>query len=164
MSHHSLLSTGPCTVTCDGNPSSTSWLQSRETEAPERLGHIAQVTQQSPEPRAGLASLWSPSVSHISGALGPCWAPSESPTGVRRLCALPGATYRVILEPCSFIQCAPCMVQRNVEQSKNTLERPVDMEEDEGDGLWQILPCPSYSVLSNVFISWVFLASLRVSL
>lgn len=45
---------------------------------------------------------------------------------------------QVILEPCSFIPvCTLLGSERNVEQSKNTLERPaVDMEEeDEGDGL-----------------------------
>lgn len=47
---------------------------SQGNRSSESLGHLLKVTQQESEPRAGLASLQSPSVSHISGALGPCWA------------------------------------------------------------------------------------------
>lgn len=144
MSHHPLLSTGPCTVTCDGihsphgNHFQHPLFHSQGNRSSERLGHLLKVTQQESKPRAGLASLQSPSVNHISGALGPCWALVWVPSRGQKTMYPAWSNMHVILEPCSFIPvCTLLGSERNVEQNKNTLERPaMDMEEkDGGDGL-----------------------------
>lgn len=142
---------------------------SQGNRSSERLGHLLKVTQQESEPRAGLASLQSPSVSHISGALGPCWALVWVLNRGQKTVYPAWSHIQVILEPCSFIPvCTLLGSERNVEQNKNTLERPaVDMEEeDEGDGLWQ---STSFRPLSKCLIKCIlslgcFLASLGVSL
>ena len=80
-----MLSTGPCTVTCDGiHPPHGNHFQhllfhSQGNRSSERLGQLLKVTQQESEPRAGLASLQSPSVSHISGGSGPTLGSSVGP-------------------------------------------------------------------------------------
>lgn len=144
MSHHPLLSTRPCTVTCDGihsphgNHFQHPLFHSQGNRSSERLGHLLKVTQQESKPRAGLASLQSPSVNHISGALGPCWALVWVPSRGQKTVYPAWSNMHVILEPCSFIPvCTLLGSERNVEQNKNTLERPaMDMEEkDGGDGL-----------------------------
>ena len=160
MSHRPLLSTGPCTVTCDsihpphGNHFQHPLFHSQGNRRSERLGHLLKVTQQESKPRAGLASLQSPSVSHISVALGPCWALVWVPSSGQKTMYPAWSNIHIILEPCSFIPvCTLLGSERNVEQNKNTVEGPaVDMrrmEEMVYDNLLLFLLVAN--VLSSVF-------------